>query len=243
MRTVLVTGGNKGIGRACVERFAAAGHRVLATGRDTDALAALTVEIPGVEAVPMDVTDVAAWEAFEDSVDVLVANAGVAHTNPVQRTALEDWEHMFQVNVTGVFLGAKALLPGMRQRGWGRIIAVASVAGHRGVRYGSAYSASKHAVVGLIRSVAAEVAGTPVTANSVCPGFVESAMTDRSVARIVEATDQSADQARRALEGMQPLGRLVQPSEVAAAVAYLASDEAGAVNGQSIIIDGGGVQQ
>jgi NAD(P)-dependent dehydrogenase (short-subunit alcohol dehydrogenase family) len=241
-RTVLITGGSKGIGRACAERFARAGHRVLITGRDQQALDDTAGALAGVEPLAFDVAEPEAWAGLDLPVDVLVANAGVEHSAPLHRTTLEDWRRIMEVNATGVFLGAKAVLPGMRERGWGRIVAVASVAGHHGVRYGSAYAASKHAVLGLIRSIAVEVAGSPVTANSVCPGFVATAMTDRSVDRIVQRTGRDEDEARAAITGMQPLGRLVEPPEVAAAVAYLAGDEAAAVNGQSLVLDGGGVQ-
>lgn len=243
MKTVLVTGGNKGIGRACAERFAADGHRVVVTGRDAAALETVQRDIPGVEAMAFDVCDEAAWASLDLEVDILVANAGIASTAPLHKTTLDNWRRTYEVNVTGVFLGARAVLPGMRERGWGRIVAVASVASHRGVRYGAAYSASKHGVLGLIRSIAVEVAGTAVTANSVCPGFVATEMADRSVDRIVSTTGKQADEARTVLENMQPLGRLVEPVEVADAVAFFASNEAATINGQSIVLDGGGVQQ
>lgn len=242
MTTVLVTGGGKGIGRACAERFAADGHRVIITGRDLAALEDVAA-LDGVEARAFDVTDEDAWAALDVDVDVLVANAGIAESAPLHKTSLDDWRRIYEVNATGVFLGARAVLPGMREREWGRIIAIASVASHRGSRYTAAYTASKHAVLGLMRSLAMEVAGTSVTANSVCPGYVATQMTDRSVERIVSITGRGEDEARAAIEGMQPLGRLVEPSEVAAAVAFLASPAAAPINGQSIILDGGGVQQ
>ena len=243
MRTVLVTGGNKGIGRACAERFVAGGHRVVVTGRDREALDAVAAEVPGVEALAFDVCDEAAWRDLGLAVDVLVANAGIAVTAPLHATTLDQWRRTYEVNVTGVFLGARAVLPGMKDRGWGRIVAVASVASHHGVRYGAAYSASKHGLLGLMRSIAVEVAGSAITANSVCPGFVDTQMADRSVDRIVSATGRAPGEARAVLENMQPLGRLVRPDEVADAVAFFASGDAAAINGQSIILDGGGVQQ
>ena len=242
-RTVLITGGNKGIGRACAERFAKDGHRVLITGRDQAALDEVAREVDNVEPLAFDVTDEMAWIRLDVDVDVLVANAGIAASAPLHRTTLTDWNRMLGVNATGVFLAARALLPHMREQNWGRIVAVASVAGHHGVRYGVAYSASKHATIGLIRSIAVEVAGSGVTANSVCPGFVATDMTDRSVERIVSTTGRDEAQARGALANLQPLARLVEPAEVAAAVAAFAAEDAGAVNGQSLILDGGGIQQ
>ena len=170
-------------------------------------------------------------------------NKGIAESAPLHKTTLEQWRRIYEINATGVFLAARAVLPGMRERGFGRIIAVASVASHHGVRYASAYAASKHAVLGLIRSIAVEVAGTPVTANSVCPGYVATEMTERGVERVASVTSLDEAAAREAIERMQPLGRLVEVAEVAEAVAFLAGDGAGAINGQSIILDGGGVQQ
>lgn len=242
MTTVLVTGGGKGIGRACAERFAADGHRVIVTGRDTAALEQVAA-MDRVESLTFDVTDEAAWADLAADVDILVANAGIAESAPLHRTTLEDWRRIYEINVTGVFLGVRAVLPGMRDRGWGRVIAIASVASHRGSRYTGAYTASKHAVLGLMRSLASEVAGTAITANSVCPGYVATEMTQRSVDNIVARTGRQPDEAREVIENMQPLGRLVEPAEVAATVAFLASREAAAINGQSIILDGGGVQQ
>jgi NAD(P)-dependent dehydrogenase (short-subunit alcohol dehydrogenase family) len=191
----------------------------------------------------LDVTDEDAWAAVTAPVDVLVANAGIAESAPLHKTSLDQWRRIYEINATGVFLAARAVLPGMRERGFGRIVAVASVASHHGVRYASAYAASKHAVLGLIRSIAVEVAGSPITANSVCPGYVATEMTDRSVERVASLTSLDEAGARAAIENMQPLGRLIEPAEVAEAVAFLAGDAAGAINGQSIILDGGGVQQ
>jgi len=242
-KTVLITGGNKGIGRACAERFAADGHHVLVTGRDEAALQAVADEVAGVEPLAFDVTDERAWAALAYDVDILVPNAGIAESAPLHRTSLEMWNRILEVNVTGVFLAARAVLPGMRERGWGRIVAVASVASHHGIRYSSAYTASKHAVLGLMRAISMEVAGTQITANSVCPAFVETEMSQRSVDNIVAATGRPPDEAKAVLEGMQPLGRLITVEEVADAVAYLASDGARTINGQSLILDGGGIQK
>ena len=225
-RVVVVTGGTRGIGRAVAERFAA--DRVIALGR-----------------ADCDVTDEAAVaETFDriGPVDVLVNNAGISSSAPLARTALDDWRAQLDVNATGAFLCTRAALPGMLERGSGRVVTVASTAGRAGARYTAAYTASKHAAVGLMRAVAAEVAGTGVTANAVCPAFVRTDMTRRSVERIVASTGRDEAAAEAALADAAPLGRLLEPDEVAFAVAFLAAPEAGAINGQTLILDGGGIQ-
>jgi NAD(P)-dependent dehydrogenase (short-subunit alcohol dehydrogenase family) len=183
-------------------------------------------------------------EAYFDGleVDVLVNNAGIGSGAPLARTTLEDWRAHMDVNATGAFLCTRAVVGGMIARGDGRIVTVASVAGLAGSRYTSAYTASKHAAVGLMRATAAEVAGTGVTANAVCPGYVDTAMTDRTVENIVARTDRTEEEARAEITKLTPLGRLLDPEEVAAAVVYLASPEAAAINGQAIVLDGGGFQ-
>jgi NAD(P)-dependent dehydrogenase (short-subunit alcohol dehydrogenase family) len=227
-RRVLVTGGTRGIGAAIAARFAAAGDDVVAVGRSE-----------------CDVTDEAAVAGLFERVgplDVLVNNAGVASSAPLSRTTLDDWRAQLDVNATGAFLCTRAALPGMLERGSGRIVTIASTAGVSGARYTSAYTASKHAAVGLTRALAAEVAGTGVTANAVCPAFVRTDMTTESVRRIVETTGRSAQEAQAALAAASPLGRLLEPDEVAFAVAFLAAPEAGAINGQTLVLDGGGIQ-
>lgn len=246
MSLAVVTGGSGGIGTAVARRLLASGHEVLLTGRDAGALEEAAASLGGEVAVAaFDVTD---EDAVEDAlegrdVDVLVANAGTAWSAPVERTNLADWDRLLAVNATGVFLCVRAVLPGMRERDHGRIVTVASTAALVGARYTAAYTASKHAALGLTRAVAAEVAGTGVTANAVCPTFVDTPMTERTVANIAARTMRGEAEARASLERMSPLGRLVDPDEVAAAVAYLASDAAAAVNGQTIVLDGGGIQR
>jgi NAD(P)-dependent dehydrogenase (short-subunit alcohol dehydrogenase family) len=195
--------------------------------------------------VACDVTDEAAVAAFFaplGPVDVLVNNAGISASAPLPRTTLDDWRGQLEVNATGAFLCTRAVLPAMLERDRGRIVTVASTGGVVGARYTAAYSASKHAAVGLMRAVAAEVAGTGITANAVCPTFVRTEMTRRSVERIAAKTGRSESDAEAALAAAAPLGRLLEPEEVAFAVAFLAAPEAGALNGQTLILDGGGIQ-
>ena len=244
-RTAVVTGGAKGIGLACAQRLTDLGHRVVVTGRDESALAA-----SGLAYVVADVGDESAVtsahrraEELVGPIEILVNNAGIAESAPIHRTSVEQWERHLAVNATGPFLWTRAVLPSMKARGWGRIVTVASIISHQGAPYVAAYAASKHAVLGLMRSVAAEVAGSGITANSVCPAYVRTEMTARTIANIVERTGRSAAEAEQSLVGHSLLGRLVEPAEVAAAVAYLCSPDAAAVNGQSIILDGGTIQQ
>ena len=239
-RTVVVTGGGKGIGRAIVERFAALGDDVVALGRDQRALEELDVRT-----AVCDVTDEqAVTDTFKQlsRVDVLVNNAGIAETAPLAKTTLASWGRHFDVNVTGSFLCTRAVVPGMRERGRGAVVFVVSTAGRIGRPYTSAYTASKHAAVGLMRAVASELAGSGVRVNAVCPTFVRTELTDRAIARIVERTGRTEAESRAALVGMSPLGRLLNAEEVAEAVVFLASDAALAISGQTLVIDGGGIQ-
>jgi NAD(P)-dependent dehydrogenase (short-subunit alcohol dehydrogenase family) len=223
VRTVVVTGGTRGIGAAIAARFEAAGDEVIAIGR-----------------AECDVTDETAVNdlfARVGALDVLVNNAGIASSAPLAKTSLDDWRAHMDVNATGAFLCSRAALPRLKEHG--RIVTVASIAGRAGSRYTSAYTASKHAAVGLTRAIAAELAGGTITANAVCPGYVRTEMTERTVKTIAERTGKDGE---AALAALSPLGRLLEPAEVAFAVAFLASPEAGAINGQTLILDGGGIQ-
>jgi NAD(P)-dependent dehydrogenase (short-subunit alcohol dehydrogenase family) len=232
----VVTGASRGIGRAVAHRLAADGLDVVAVGRDEAALKeTAAADEARIATLVCDVTDeeqVVERIGGLPAVDVLVNNAGAASSERLDRTSLADWDALLRVNATGPFLCTRAVLTGMRERGWGRVVTVASIAGLTGGPYIAAYTASKHAAVGLMRAVAAEVRGTGVTANSVCPGYVRTEMTDRTIATIVGRTGRTPEQAAAAL------GTILEPEAVAGAVAFLAGDGAASVNGREIVLDG-----
>lgn len=246
-RTVVISGAAGGVGRRCCARFLAAGDRVVALGRTTASLDALRAELgPELEVHRCDVSDEdavrAAFAALGGTPDVLVNNAGIARSSALGRTTLADWDEHLRINATGPFLCTREVLDGMRERGSGAIVTVASTVGRVGSPYTAAYAASKHAAVGLMRVASAELAGSGATANAVCPTFIDTPMTQASVDRIVDRTGRDADAARQALGQQSPLGRLLDPDEVAATVLWLASTDARSINGQTVVLDGGGIQ-
>lgn len=249
-RSALVTGGGRGAGAAIARSLAQAGAAVLVAGRSRAHLDAVAGEIAAAggraSAAVVDVTDETSVEALAAAatealgrVDILINNAGVSLASAVHKTTTADWDRLFAVNVRGTFLCTRTWLPGMVERGWGRIVNVASTAALRGERYIAAYASTKHAVLGLTRAVAAEVAAEGVTVNAVCPGYLDTDMTRAAVARIVEKTGRSEAEALQAIVAMNPQRRLIAPDEVAAAVRFLCSDDARSVNGEALIIDGG----
>jgi NAD(P)-dependent dehydrogenase (short-subunit alcohol dehydrogenase family) len=249
-KTAVVTGGGQGIGAAVARVLAGAGAGIVVAGRTLAKVegvaAGLRQQGRTAWALECDVTDPAsvtrlAEEAIQrlGQVDILVNNAGVASSAPIARTTLEEWELLMRVNATGAFLCLKAFLPGMLERHWGRVINIASMAGLEGARYITAYTASKHALVGLTRAAAAEVAGHGVTVNAVCPAYVETPMTEATIENIVRRTGKSAAEAREAIVSTMPRRKLIAPEEVARAVLALAVDEAVGVNGQAVVLDGG----
>jgi NAD(P)-dependent dehydrogenase (short-subunit alcohol dehydrogenase family) len=246
-RTALVTGGGRGIGKAIAERLAHEGAKIIVTGRTEAEIEGVAGALGGV-AVRLDVTDRAAVSEALASlsgrgihVDVLVNNAGAAESAPYDKTPDEIWDRMMAVNVTSAFLLCRALIPAMIQRGFGRVINVASNAGLTGYAYSSAYCASKHAMIGMMRAIALEIARTPVTINAVCPGWVKTRMADEAVSRIARKTGRDAADATKHLEGMSPQRRMIDPAEVAHVVAMLCDLEARGIHGQAIPVDGGQV--
>lgn len=248
VRTCLVTGAGRGIGRAVAHRLAAEGDRVALTARSADQLREVAAALPGPSLVlPADITvaaaveeTFAAVEARWGGVDVLVANAGAGASAKLADTTDEMWQAQLDLLLTAPFRCVRRAVPGMVGRGWGRIVVVASVAARRGEPYVAAYTAAKHGVLGLVRAAAAELAGTGVTVNAVCPAYVDTPMTDATVAAIARRTGRSPQDARAALAARQPIGRLITPDEVAEAVWFCVAN--GAVTGQGLNVDGGAVQ-
>ena len=249
-RTALVTGGGTGIGRACALRLAADGWTVAVAGREAGRLEETVEEARAAGAravaVPMDVTDpdsvragVARAADAVGAATAVVNNAGVAVSGRFSDLTLDAWQRTFDVSGTGAFLVTQARLPAMLAAGRGRVVMIGSTASVQGFPYVAHYVASKHAVLGLARALALEVASKGVTVNCVCPGYVDTELTQRSLENIVRTTGRSMDDARRALESASPQRRLMTPGEVADTVAWLCSDGAAGVNGQAIVVNGG----
>jgi NAD(P)-dependent dehydrogenase (short-subunit alcohol dehydrogenase family) len=248
-RRCLVTGAGRGIGAAVAHRLSAAGHSVALTARSAEELTALAARLPGPSlTIPADLTDPGAADSviarveqeWGGPVEVLVLNAGAGTSAPLASTTDEDWARMLDLNLTAPFRLLRRALPGMVEQRWGRVIAVASIAAKRGDPYVSAYTASKHGLLGLVRSAAAEVASKGVTVNAVCPGYVDTPMTAGTVATISALTGRSEDDARETLARRQPIGRLIDPEEVADVV--LSCVTSAAITGQGLNVDGGTVQ-
>jgi len=243
----VVTGGGQGIGAAIARALAAEGAAIVVAARTIDRIEKVAGEIQKTGgkawAVPCDVTDPASVHSLAQAagrragvVDILINNAGAAHSAPLAKIAFEDWNRVLAVNATGTFLCTQAFIPAMLMRKKGSVVNVASVAGLAGARYIAAYAAAKHAVIGLTRSVAAELEGTGVTSNAVCPGFVDTDMTKESVARVVAKTGKDADAVLAAMLASAGQKRLITAEEVAQAVLRLCDPRGARPNGKAVTI-------
>ncbi|HKG11750.1 MAG TPA: SDR family NAD(P)-dependent oxidoreductase [Pyrinomonadaceae bacterium] len=254
-RTAFITGGGRGIGRAVALAFAREGARVFVVARTASQVERVAEEIRAERGGPSashgvcDVSDSGsvarafseAREFFGRGADVLVNNAGVAESAKVWDATDEFWQRHLAVNLSGTFYCMREAMPSMVERGWGRVVNVASVAGKTGAPYVSAYTASKHGVLGLTRSAALEVATRGVTVNAICPGYVDTEMTAHAVENIQAKTGRTADAALDTIKRMSPQQRLITPEEVAALALLLASEDGRGINGQAINVDGGSV--
>lgn len=245
----LVTGGGSGIGLAVAEELLRLGCDLTLVGRSRERLDHAIATLGGAGRVHAEAADISDPEAVEAAFagaraalgapEILVASAGGAETAPFSRTDLALWQRMLAVNLTGTYLCVRAALPAMIASGRGRVVAVSSTAGLAGFRYATAYSAAKHGVVGLVRSLALETAATGVTVNAVCPAYTDTPMLRASAAEVARATGRTAEEILESLARENLRGRLVTPAEVATAVGGLCLPGQAAVNGHAIVIHGG----
>ncbi|HEY3230055.1 MAG TPA: SDR family NAD(P)-dependent oxidoreductase [Roseiflexaceae bacterium] len=251
-RRAVVTGAGRGIGHAIALALAAAGTDVALCARSHAELEQVAEELRALGrralALPCDVTNAAAVARMAEEVtaglggiDILVNNAGAAASHKFVDHPDELWHYMLAVNLTSVYYVTKAFVPQMVAQRSGRVITIASIAAKIGARYTAAYTASKHGVLGLTRALAAELVGYNITVNAICPSYVDTPMTDGSIANIVKRTGMSEAQARETLEKMSPQARLIAPEEIAALTVYLAQESSRGITGQAINVDGGAV--
>lgn len=242
---IFITGASRGIGKALAFALYEQQHHIIATARTLDDLDFL----PDDERIMKISLDVCQQESIERAksdvyqhwghIDVLINNAGVAGSAPLHKTSDELWQQMLDINLTGSFKVTRAFLSDLRKQSYGRIIFMASIAGLAGCLYTSAYCASKHGVIGMMRALALELASTAVTCNAICPGFVETDMAYNAISKISKSTNRSMEQARASLESMSPQQRLIQPQEIVAMTQFLINEASQGVHGQALSIDGG----
>jgi NAD(P)-dependent dehydrogenase (short-subunit alcohol dehydrogenase family) len=244
-RHALITGGGTGIGAAAARHLHSAGSKVTLLGRRMEPLLAVAEEIGG-NAIGCDVTEPdQIQKAFDEArtlngpIDLLVVNAGIAESAPFHKMSRESWDRIIATNLTAAFECSRAAIGDLLKSDNGRLVFVASVASLRGVPYAAHYAASKHGLLGLMRSLAAEYAKTSLTVNAVCPGYVDTPMTDQSVARVSQITGRSEDDARSAITNMNASGRLVDPEAIGNVIAMLCLPLSRDINGAAITIDGG----
>jgi NAD(P)-dependent dehydrogenase (short-subunit alcohol dehydrogenase family) len=242
----LVTGGGSGIGAAIAVALAQSGASVTICGRRKEPLERTAALHPQISTAVADVTDEQAMNALHERAKsarqefaVVIANAGGAVSAPAEKISSKLWTDTLNVNLTGAFYTVRPALAAMRERGWGRIVFVASIAGLRGAPYIAPYVAAKHGMVGLARALAAEMARHAITVNAVCPGYTETPMLEEAVQRIVATTKRSDAEARKILQSNNPQARFVKPQEVADTVLWLCSDGSASITGQAISISGG----
>lgn len=247
-RHALITGAGSGIGAAIARRLAEEGFAVSLAGRTRARLEAVADALPHAQCVVMDVAEeesIAAGHARAiaafGEVEVLVNNAGIAPTAPFEKTDLAMLRRVMAVNLEGAFLLSQAVLPAMRAAGSGRIVNIASTAALKPYRYTSAYVTAKHALLGLTRALALETAKDGITVNAVCPGFTRTELVERAIDGIVAKTGRAREEVLRRFTADNPQGRLIEPEEVAALVAWLAGGQTDAVTGQALVVAGGEV--
>lgn len=242
----LVTGGGTGIGLAIAQGLAKAGATVTITGRRPGVLETAAAKTPGLHALPMDVSDetsvqdgVRAAVDARGPVSICVANAGIAEGQPLHKLPLADWRRMMAINLDGAFLTIRACLADMHSSDWGRVIAISSIAGIKGLKGAPAYTTSKHAMVGLIRGLAADYAGSGLTFNALCPAYVDTPIVDENTRKIAARAGIDHAAARAIMVGTNPHKRLITPQEIANAALWLCLPGSESVNGQAIEISGG----